>query len=111
MNLEFIDGGRMMSGQDITAEHIDWRYVHTQTFRRSVPFTFINRRKYLLSSVLPVGFTPYLSVSDGNCLFSSISVCLFGDTTRSTALRYAALVHGVKHLSHYLKSVCFLPSH
>ena len=28
MNLEFIDDGRMMSGQDITAELIDWRYIH-----------------------------------------------------------------------------------
>lgn len=28
INLEFIDGGRMMSGQDITTELTDWRYIH-----------------------------------------------------------------------------------
>lgn len=61
-----------------------------------------------MSSVLPVGFTPYLSVSDGNCLFSSSYLRLFGDTTKPAALRFASLVHGVKHLPHYLKTVSFV---
>ena len=101
-----------MCGHDVAVELVDWRYVHTHESHRSVVVTLLlhNRRKYLLSSVLPRGFTPYLSVSDGNCLFSSASICLFRDTTRATALRFASLVHGVKHLQHYLELVCFLPS-
>ena len=59
-----------------------------------------------MTSVLPDGFTPYFSISDGNCLFSSISVCLFGDTANAAALRFASLAHGVKHFPHYLKMVC-----
>ena len=28
INLELIDGGRMMNGQDVAAGLIDWRYIH-----------------------------------------------------------------------------------
>ena len=59
--------------------------------------------------VLPCGFTPYLSVSDGNCLFSSVSICLFGDTTRATALRFGSRSETLI-LQHYLELVCILPS-
>ena len=70
-----------------------------------------HRRKHFLSERLPLGFKPYTSTADGNCLFSSVSVCLFGDTTHKTELRLATLTHGVEHMSHYLDMVHVLHLH
>ena len=72
----------------------------------NIPFGLF-RRKHLLSesSSLPHGFIPFISSSDGNCLFSSVSLILFGDTTHAVELRFAALLHAVQHMAHYLEMV------
>ena len=77
------------------------KYIHVHSI---VSFGLV-RRKHLLSESLPHGFIPFISSSDGNCLFSSVSLVLFGDTTHAVELRFAALLHAVQHMAHYLEMV------
>lgn len=54
---------------------------------------------------IPKGLHAVEVHGDGNCLFRSISVALFGTEKYSTLLRLAAVCHGVDHFNHYLDMV------
>lgn len=62
----------------------------------------------MLRDHLPTNLTPVLTSSMGDCLFGTISVCLFGNTESETLLRFAALIHGITHYDHYLEMVSLL---
>ena len=55
---------------------------------------------------IPPGFWIGRSHGDGNCLFNSASIALFGSDAHSSLLRLAAVCNGVEHFDHYLEMVC-----
>ena len=65
----------------------------------------------MLQNKLPGGFMPALTTSNGDCLFDSVSVCLFGTCVHELLLRFSAVVQGVTHFDHYVElvsSLCLL---
>lgn len=67
-----------------------------------------NRRQSQLASKLPAGFCPIMSTPGGNCLYSSVSIALFGSEAHSVELRLSAIHHAVYHYDHYVEMVCIL---
>lgn len=65
----------------------------------------IYRREHMLKDRIPSGLTPALTSSFGDCLFGSVSVCLFGTIEYEKVLRLAAIIHGIDHYDHYLEMV------
>lgn len=64
------------------------------------------RRQSQLGSKLPPGFCPIMSTPDGNCLYNSVSIALFGSEAHSVELRLSAIHHAVCHYDHYVEMVC-----
>jgi hypothetical protein len=71
----------------------------------SIYKSIYNRRQSQLGSKLPTGFCPIMSTPDGNCLYNSVSVALFGSEARSVELRLSAIDHAVYHYDHYVEMV------
>ena len=42
---------------------------------------------------------------DGNCMFNSVRICLFGNKSASNLLRLHATCHVVQHFKEYVKIV------
>lgn len=49
-----------------------------------------------------------MSTPDGNCLYNSVSIALFGSEAHSVELRLSAIHHAVYHYDHYVEMVCIL---
>ena len=49
-----------------------------------------------------------MSSPDGNCLYNSVSIALFGSEAHSVELRLSAIHHAVYHYDHYVEMVCIL---
>ena len=63
------------------------------------------RTKTALEGQLPAEYTPCTASTDGNCLFSSVSIALFGSEQYQAHIRYAAVFHAVQHFDHYFEMV------
>ncbi len=54
---------------------------------------------------LPKDMIPVRSTADGDCLFNSASILLFGTETVSPILRLGAVLYGVDHNECYIREV------
>ena len=63
----------------------------------------IYSRQLRLSERIPSGLQAVKASQDGNCLFHSVSIALFGSEEKSALLRLASVCHAIEH---YLKMVC-----
>lgn len=54
---------------------------------------------------IPQGFLIGKSSGNGNCLYNSVSVLLFGDEIEADLLRLSSVVHAVEDFDHYLTKV------
>ena len=65
----------------------------------------IPSRQVNLSKRIPSGLYAIRASPDGNCLFHSVSIALFGSEEKSALLRLASVCHAAEHYEHYLKMV------
>ena len=65
----------------------------------------MHRRQDLTGNKIPKGYQALMSSADGNCLFNSVSILLFGSEERAFQLRMASVLHAVEHFNHYVKMV------
>ena len=63
------------------------------------------RRKHTLKKQLPAAYTPCIASAEGDCLFCSVSIALFGSEQYHAHVRLAAVFHAVHHVDHYLEMV------
>ena len=63
------------------------------------------RRQEHAKDKIPSGFQALHATGDGNCLFNSASILLFGSEGYSVHLRLSTVIHAVDHFDHYLKMV------
>ena len=70
-------------------------------------FVFFFRRHQTLmkAGVVPRGHYAGKSTANGDCLFNSVSLALFGNEIYKDALRLASVVHAVDHFDHYVEMV------
>ena len=64
------------------------------------------RRKGIFEKKLPEELMPGISSGEGDCLFCSISVLLFGNEKHSKDLRFASMQYALKQFDHYFQMVC-----
>lgn len=69
--------------------------------------TRLCRRERVLSGAIPEGYSIGKSVSDGNCLYGAICVCIFGSLGSSEilSLRLHSVVHATEHFEEYVSKV------
>ena len=65
----------------------------------------MSRRQECAREKNPAGYQALLASADGNCLFNSISILLFGDERYASHLRLATIIQAVDHYNHYVKMV------
>ena len=58
----------------------------------------------------PDGYTALASSGDGNCMYNSVCILLFGSERYAAHLRLLCAIHAVDHFDHYLTTVN-LPLH
>lgn len=63
------------------------------------------RRKKVLANVIPEAFIPCVSTGEGDCLFCTVSLLLFGSEGHQKDLRFAAVHYAILHFDHYLQMV------
>ena len=59
---------------------------------------YFHRRQKQLIGKIPHGFLIGKSLGDGNCLYNSVSICLFGDETKAHALRLQSVLSAVSYI-------------
>lgn len=60
----------------------------------------------MLAKRIPLGMHLLHSTMDGNCLFTSASVALIGDTSLGALFRLCSVSFAVEHFDHLLDMVC-----
>ena len=89
---------------------IDRRYVLESTSSSHDLHNIViklSRRQVALKGILPNGYSIGKSTTDGNYLYSAISVCLFGISGRKEALyfRLLSVIHATHHMQKYVLRV------
>ena len=69
------------------------------------------RRQKQLSQQVPKGYYTAKTTGDGNCLYSAVSLSLFGEESHSPLIRLAAVCHAVEHFHHYSDMVIIAVFH
>ena len=73
--------------------------------RMKINNAFYIRRKKVLENVLPEEYIPCISTAEGNCLFCSVSLLLFGSEDYHNDLRFASVHYALMHFDHYYEMV------
>ena len=77
---------------------LDLLYFFSTTFDDILHFMFSENS-------LPPDFEAHISSPDGNCLYNSVSLALFGDERAAYRLRLAAVCDGIINSKLYIKEV------
>lgn len=59
----------------------------------------------MVKGKIPQRFVIGKSTGDGNCLYNSVSILLFGEETKAELLRLSSVIHAIDHFGLYLKKV------
>ena len=62
------------------------------------------------STLEMIGYYTAKTTGDGNCLYSAVSLSLFGEESHSPLIRLAAVCHAVEHFHHYSDMVIIAQS-
>jgi len=58
-----------------------------------------------LGNRIPASFAPLKATGDGNCLYNSVSILLFGDEEQAVLLRLQSVEYAISHFKHYMEMV------
>ena len=61
----------------------------------------------LPSRKAPNGFTALVATGNGNCMYNSVSLLIFGSERYASHLRLLSAIHALDHFDHYLATVSF----
>ena len=89
---------------DIIHASPDWTTLSRNVERVSVSVIALQNKSLLTIRLL------LLYTGDGNCLFNSLSIILFGKEDMAVHLRLSSVLHAVNHFNHYLAmvSACYV---
>ena len=54
---------------------------------------------------IPISFIALKATGDGNCLYNSVSILLFGNEEQAVLLRLASVEYAISHFKHYMEMV------
>lgn len=54
---------------------------------------------------IPTSFTALKATGNGNCLYNSVSILLYGDEEQAVLLRLASVEYAITHFKHYMETV------
>ena len=56
--------------------------------------------------IIPNGYYAGRTTGNGDCLYNSVSLALFGHELCKDAIRLASVLHTIDHFDHYVQMVC-----
>ena len=54
---------------------------------------------------LPAGMQPIVSTGDGDCLFNSVGIALYGTEEMAPVLRLGSILAAIDHVQHFVEDV------